>query len=853
MSVGQEFMAKSKQGRKRQPARPTAGWFSTLSPGMQDLVCIGLLYVVILVLFRGLVFEDNAFSSSGDTANHHSYKKAGNTLMEKEGEDALWTPYVFSGLPTFGNVSYLPHNVSYLETAAITVVKALFLFSPMSWFVAFYFLGGVFMFFLLRTWDFPRPAALIAALTFMLSPYAIALGSAGHGSKLKALSYLPLMILLTHQLFERRNLLSFGLLAAGVGTLMLTNHVQIVYYVLLVMGLYLIYTVIGNLRTEQRIALIRTALFAGAVVVGLCISAYVYLSVLEYSQYSIRGGGTAGSSGGLTWDYATNWSMHPLELITVIIPSFFGFQSPYYWGWMPFTTSTVYVGIIPVILSVIGVLYNRRGLALFFLILTGVILLMSFGKHFAPAYNLLFEVLPFFNKFRAPSTILHLLPFALGVLAAVGFSSLTSVAEDAGRTAKARQRLMVTLGTLSVLVVLILLFKDALFQFSSASMLVKEGELQQYQQQYGGRAGQVIDQLKEIRFNGNEVIGGLWNDTLRFLLFAIAGVGATLLFLSQKMRQGQFAAALMVILVVDLFLIDARFINPVPARALDENFRPDPAITFLKEQPGLFRIFPLGNQFGDNTYAYHGLQSLGGYNAAKLKIYQTLLDSCMYVPTSAGVPVNMNVVNMLNARYFLTSYPLPQERFPVEYKDDSRKVTIYRNPEALPRTFFVPDVRLAADDNEVFRILNSPTFDPAQTAVIQGDVALPDRPADSTRVQLTGYRSRRITMSAFASSPAILVLSEVYYPAGWKASIDGEETPILRTNSILRSVLVPGGEHEIIFTFDPPTYATGKSITYAAWSLVVICILAGLGRDPVVRSRLFRMGISGRRDREQRA
>ncbi|MDH4071289.1 MAG: hypothetical protein OEV30_12810, partial [Ignavibacteria bacterium] len=278
-------MAKSKQARKRQPAPQTTGWFSTLSPGIQDLVCIGILYVVILILFRGLVFQDNAFSSSGDTANHHSYKKAGNTLMEQEGEDALWTPYVFSGLPTFGNVSFLPQNVSYLETAAITIVKALFLFSPMSWFVAFYFLGGVFMFFLLRTWDFSRPAALLAALTFMLSPYAVALGSAGHGSKLKALSYLPLMILLTHQLFERRNLLTFGLLAAGVGTLLLTNHVQIVYYVLLVMGLYLIYTIISGLRREQRITLIRTGLFAGAVLAGLCISAYVYLSVLEYSQY----------------------------------------------------------------------------------------------------------------------------------------------------------------------------------------------------------------------------------------------------------------------------------------------------------------------------------------------------------------------------------------------------------------------------------------------------------------------------------------------------------------------------------------------------------------------------------------
>ena len=152
-----------------------------------------------------------------------------------------------------------------------------------------------------------------------------------------ALIYLPLVFLLAHTLFERRDILSFGLLAAAIGTLALTNHMQIVYYVFIITGLYLLYEMIAEYRrTPGRAALI-AGLFAGALILGLCIASYIYLSVYEYSQFSIRGGGTAGSSGGLAWDYATNWSWHPQEILTLLIPGFFGFQSPYYWGTMPFT------------------------------------------------------------------------------------------------------------------------------------------------------------------------------------------------------------------------------------------------------------------------------------------------------------------------------------------------------------------------------------------------------------------------------------------------------------------------------------------------------------------------------------
>ena len=174
----------------------------------------------------------------------------------------------------------------------------------------------------------------------------------------------------------------------------------------------------------------KTALFIGGMIVGLCISSYIYLSVYEYAQFSMRGGGTAGSTGGLAYDYATNWSWSPSEILTLLIPGFFGFQADLYWGAIePWTNSTVYVGIIPLLLTVVALIYRRTRMAIFMAILTVAILLISLGRNFSLFYQLLFSVLPFFNKFRAPSMILHMLPFVLGVLAAIGFSALVDLRE----------------------------------------------------------------------------------------------------------------------------------------------------------------------------------------------------------------------------------------------------------------------------------------------------------------------------------------------------------------------------------------------------------------------------------------
>ena len=826
--------------RKHSPAKQpqNAPPVSSMSPTTMDILCILFLYAVTLALFHGIIFDNAAFSSQGDTANAASYAHAGKHIEETEHVDPIWMPYFFSGMPTFGNVAYIPHNVSYVQTVIVTVLNFLYLNGRWTWLVVFYFLGGVSTFFLMRVWKFSRIAALFAAFTVMLSPYAINLAGEGHGSKLMALSYLPLVFLLTHQLFERRDLLSFGLCSAAIGTLMLTNHMQIVYYVFMLLGLYLVYLSVGDFPKDKQLVVKRAALFAGALLIGFCISSYIYLSVYEYSQFSIRGGGTAGATGGLTFDYATNWSWNPWELFTLFIPAFFGFQHELYWGTMPFTNATVYVGVLPVLLSILALVYNRNRTTIFLAIATAIVFLMSFGKHFSLLYELLFNYLPFFNKFRAPSMILHLLPFTLGIMGAYGFTFLLEAGERLKEPALKKLKRTLTYIGAGLLGALVLgfLLKSAVFDTLSGFMFLKDGEYEQYRQHYAQQTAQVIAQLKQLRFDL------LWKDCIKFVIIASASLGAIVLFLNGKIRETMFSFTMVAILLIDLLIVinSGKFINPTPVASLDQSFQPDETIQFLKQQPEPFRVFPVGQLFMDNTYAYHAVQSIGGYSAAKLKIYQTLLDSCMYASPDPAFPLNMNIVNMLNVRYLIVPGQLPGNRFELVHVDQARRLVTYKNPEALPRAYFVRDVITAGSAHEVFQTLNSPQFHPATSAVIEKPLQQQPGKPDSAHAEVAEFTSRKIVINAYTSSPALLVSGEVYYPAGWNAYIDDVPTEIFKTNYILRSVVVPEGNHRIVFAFEPSMYKAGWLASNAAWGVTLVCTLIGLWRLPAVRARLGR-------------
>jgi hypothetical protein len=197
----------------------------------------------------------------------------------------------------------------------------------------------------------------------------------------------------------------------------------------------------------------------------------------------------------------------------------------------------------------------------------------------------------------------------------------------------------------------------------------------------------------------------------------------------------------------------------------------------------------------------------------------------------------MNLLNMLNTGYLVVPGLLPESpNVRQVYVDQARRLVTYQNPHALPRAWFVRKAIVAGNDAEIFSQLNSSAFDPAETAILSQPLPAPISPPDSAaRIEVTSYASREIVISTLTSAAALLVLSEVYYPAGWIARIDGAETEILRTNYALRSIIVPGGKHEIVFEFAPSVYRDGWIATHVGWGIALLAILGGLW--PIAKRR----------------
>ncbi|MBI3194022.1 MAG: YfhO family protein [Ignavibacteriae bacterium] len=813
-------MAQPQSTTKKQPPQVL---FANFSEAKRDLIFIGILYVILLVMFNKIVFNDMMFADSGDTVAAEAWSQAGLHIEQTENVEPLWIPNPFGGMPGFGSLAYIPRNVNYLQLALQWIGKVLFLNATWGWMVLHILLAGVFMYFAGRTL-FPGPSgqlpSLLGALTFMLNPYLIGLAQAGQGSKLFALSYIPLLFLLTHNLFKRRDVLSLGLLAIAIGTSLLTNHVQMVFYGFVVIGSYLLWEVISEIKQQPKPAMMKTLMFVGAFVLGFAISAYVYLSVQEYSSYSIRGGGggEGAGAGGLDYDYATNWSFHPFEVMNYLLPSFFGYQSPYYWGWMPFTDSTVYIGIIPLVLALFALFYKRNRITMFFAVLSAVMFLISFGKHFSLLYDLMFNYFPFFNKFRVPVMILHLIPFTFGMLALYGYNALI---EMQGKDFEKKRTqlfkvLRVTVIVIAAVLVIGFVAKDGVYSFLSDFMFKRAEDMKELQQQYGAQAQQILPQLERGRFDL------LWDDYIKFALIACATLGLMIAFLKNKIQSLMMTLGFLVILSIDLIMLDTNYINPKPNTALGQHFAPDATVQFLQQDKSQFRVYQIGN-FMDNTYMYHGLQLVGGYSPAKIKIYQEMIDSIGLHPFR--FPLNMGVLNMLNTKYFVVPGQLPPDtNLTVVNFDQSKSLLTYQNKNFLPRAWFVDEITVTNNKREIFTVLRSETFDPKKIAVLEQSPSVSPVKSESSFVSIDNYKSREISYTTYSTQSSLLVFSEVYYPAGWNAFIDGQETEIYKTNFVLRSVVVPAGNHTIEMKFNPPLYETGFSITLGAWAVSVLLV-----------------------------
>ncbi len=635
--------------------------------------------VLLPLIFYGAMILGGKEPAAPDTMAVRPLGAWAREAAREMGTTPLWIPYLFSGMPSYGSYVYTPSSP----------------LSPLDWFLRpfadargmryflFLLLGGFSAFAFFRRHGFSPPACAAAALCFVLTPYLPGCVEAGHATKIRALMHVPLVLWTLDLLLDRARPLTAAAFALALAMLGWSNHPQILFYAGLISALY----VLGRILTDRaawpaRRLAVTAAWFAGAAVIAFLLIAEPTLAVREYAPYSIRG---ATEGGGASWQYATAWSFSPKELVSLIFPGFFGFRGSTYFGFVPFTQSTHYFGIIALTVAIFGFLRRRSTLGWIWVAISFVLLLIGFGDHLPILYGPLYKLMPYFNKFRVPSMIYSLLPLTIGFLVAGGLDALGEpvAAPRKGRADTGRTWLIA--GAAAVVIA------AAVFAISKAGGPPDSGFIRP--QEAGRISSEQMDALRAARWS-------LRNGSVALGLFLLGAFLVAVPF-ARRLRQPAGAALLGLILVADIWIVGAKFVDFVPKSEVESVQRSTPQIDFLRRQPGLFRVLPL-EDFGSNKFVAFNIATVGGYQPAKLRVYQDLLDQQLVM--------NPPVLAMLNVRYLVSDQNPGMPAFTAVAEG------VYEYRDAMPRAWFVPSWRETANEAAVIQALGGRDFDPAATA-----------------------------------------------------------------------------------------------------------------------------------------
>ncbi len=457
----------SKELKTNTPASNALG--NAIPQRWRDPLAILLIFVSLLLFFNKTLDSEHVLNAGDNIASESfvPFLKA----SEAAGQNVpQWIPHIFGGMPAFaglvvtGERTYdLVHEIFYLVRA---IPRALFPNPEMMTQIFHYFLLGLGMYLLMRiTRNTSRLVALFAAFSAIYSTWILTYVMIGHNTKIFAIMTLP-YILMSIEMLRRphqpwtRLVFWSAILAIFFHFALESTHMQMVFYICLAVLIYFLYNGISELvRKVNVMPTVRTGVITIAMVaMAFAMSADRYMATLGYEPHSIRGKqpvtalrgveaegeagqqqrpSTTAEGGGLNWDYATQYSFSPGEMITFIVPGWFGFgkmpyegtdlnipegaRIPTYWGQMAMTDAANYTGIIVFFFALIGIfsMWKKDPLIPPLAIVSLFALLLSFGGTFPVLFRPMFEYFPTFNKFRAPMMALVLMQIAFPIIAAI--------------------------------------------------------------------------------------------------------------------------------------------------------------------------------------------------------------------------------------------------------------------------------------------------------------------------------------------------------------------------------------------------------------------------------------------------
>ena len=768
------------------------------------LSSIGFLILVIF-LFEPIIFGGKIFGSP-DSLSPRSIAIALNDASKELGQYPQWQPWVFSGMPTAEAFSYLsklyfPEYIFKLFSFSGAIIQLLHLV-----------FAGLGCMFLLKQFRCSSVASFMGSVAFMITPYMITMIVYGHGSQLMTAAYIPWAVWLSVRLWISPSLINSGFLALVLGFQLQRAHAQVAYYTWLLIGFYFLIMLIDQMKKEKDSKLIirKLSFILLACLLGIGIASLIYLPAIEYAPFSVRGGS---STGGSDYNYATGWSFHPVEMLTFLIPSAFGFGGQAYWGYMPFTDYPNYMGVIIFSLALIGIVYKKGVVKWYLLSATLIALLISFGRHFSPIYDLFFNFFPYFNKFRVPHMILILVQFNIAILAAFGLDKIIELKK--GSMPKWFYPSIAPFGLIFLIMI-----------FASSSL---EGLVKGYFSMPSVRDPSQIQMINALRWD-------LWlSDAWLMLLFMGSFFTLIWAWCNSKIAKNTFTIIIIILAMLDVIIVNQKIIKPdrmsgrgsqlISKRFVKEYYRSDEIVNYLSQDKDKFRIYPTGQLFGDSRFAAFGLESIGGYHPAKLKVYNDFLQNTQ----NAGV---FPVLRMLNAKYLIIpdAQQIGHPKLTLAKRGSLRlsrgelPTAIYELNDFLPRAWFVKSIE-KVNQSDIWQRITDPTFNPKEKAYTfeSADVSI----SEIGTIKSIEQSIHQTTIKTESSEDQFLVLSEIFYPIRWKAFIDNEPIKTFQVNGLIRGVLVPKGSQTIHFIYDKSSFKLGLGISI--FSLFLSLGLIGFG------------------------
>lgn len=778
---------------------------------------------------------------NGDVLHQHDVLQGiangqeGMEYYHSTGEISRWTDALFGGMPTF-QIRPTYSNTPYLSW--ISSIYSLGFPEPVSW--VFIMMVGFFI--LLLAFKVRWHLAAIGAVAYAFSSYFIILIGAGHIWKLLTLAYVP-PTLAGIVLCYRGKYLAGAALAALFGALQLmSNHVQMTYY----FGFVIAALMIGYLhqaikeKTMGKWCTATASLLVAGMLALAANAPNLYMSY-KYSKETMRGGHselttnadgtsvTTDTNGGLDKEYITQWSYGKAETFTLMIPNVNGGatirpehgdnhflslaetgkaqsmsekgkldsrdyqvlqQFPQYFGDQPMTNGPVYVGIIIFALFLVGCVIVKGPVKWSLVAVTTLSIFLAWGHNMMWLTDLFIDYFPLYNKFRTPASILVIAECTMPLLAILALQQLL---DDPAKTMSENKWGIVGSFAFCAAVCIVTWLAPGIFGAYSAQ---ETEQLMGQLQQYPG----VDAAIRTVR--GAMVSG----DAMRSLAFLALAAAAIFAFIKQKTNKLVTAATLGILVLVDLFSVNKRYVNEdtfVP-QVEAQAFTPRPVDEQIMQDKSHYRVLDL-QHFAEAMPSYFH-KTIGGYHAAKLTRYNDLIEHQI-------VKNNTQVLNMLNTKYIIVNDTQAQ-----------------MNPDALGNAWWVDSIAYVANADSEMAFLDS--IDARHVAVADNSFAstlgkATHHTAGDT-ITLSEYKPNKLTFKSHSSSGGVAVFSEIFFPWGWKATIDGKQAQIGRVNYVLRAMQLPAGDHEIIMTFDPDELHSTQTIAIVAIILIFASMLAAI-------------------------